>query len=201
MADSKKSYKQGIYKVAMTGILSAVATVLMFVSISVPFMPSFIKLDISEMPALVAAFALGPIEGVVVCLVKNLINLFFTTTGGIGELANFLLGASFVLPAGVFYKIGKTRKNAFIGSMIGAICMALLGLPLNYYVTYPIYTKIMPIEVIVGMYEAIYPGVDGLLSCLLIFNLPFTFLKGMLDVLITFLIYKRISWIFKLKKD
>ena len=201
MINSKKTYKQSIYKVAMTGILSAVATILMFLSFSVPFMPSFIKLDVSEMPALIAAFALGPVEGVSVCLVKNLINVFFSTTGGVGELSNFLLGASFVLPAGIFYKIGKTRKNAFIGSLIGALCMALLSLPLNYYVTYPIYTKFMPIEIIIGMYEAICPGVDGLFSCLLIFNAPFTFFKGMLDVIITFLIYKRISWIFKLKKD
>lgn len=191
--------KEKIFKLAMTGILSALATVLMFVSFSVPFMPSFIKFDVSELPALIAAFALGPIEGVVVCLVKNLINVTSTMTGGVGEFANFLLGASFVLPAGIIYKYKKTRKWALIGSLIGITLMAIVSLPLNYYVTYPMYTKIMPIDVIVGMYQKINPDVDGLFSCLLIFNVPFTFLKGLVDVIITFLIYKRISWIFKLK--
>lgn len=195
-----RSENNNVYKLAMTGVLSAVATILMFLSFSVPFMPSFLKLDFSEMPALIASFALGPVSGVTVCLVKNLVNVFFSTTGGIGELCNFLLGVFFVLPAGIFYRLGKTRKNALIGSMIGACSMALLSLPLNYFVTYPIYAKFMPIDTIIGMYREIFPNVDGLLSCLIIFNVPFTLLKGAVDVLLTFLIYKRISWIFKGKR-
>ena len=93
-----RASSMNIRKIAMTGMLSAVSAVLMFLSFSVPFMPPFIKLDFSELPALFAAFALGPVSGVIVCLVKNLVNVFYTTTGGIGELCNFLLGVSFVLP-------------------------------------------------------------------------------------------------------
>ncbi len=186
-----------VRKLVMTAMLGAVATVLMMISFSVPFMPSFIKMDFSEMPALIAAFSIGPWSGVVVCLIKNLINLTMTTTGGVGELANFLLGAVFVLPAGYVYRIYKTKKAALWSACAGAGIMALVGLPINYYLTYPIYAKILPIDAIVGMYQAIIPSVDGLFVCLLVFNLPFTLLKGILDTAITFLVYKRISPLIK----
>jgi riboflavin transporter FmnP len=160
-------------------------------------MPSFIKMDFSEMPALIAAFSIGPWSGVAVCLIKNLINLPMTTTGCVGELANFLLGAAFVLPAGYVYHVHRTKKAALWSSCAGAGIMAIIGLPINYYLTYPIYAKILPIDAIVGMYQAIIPSVDGLFMCLLVFNLPFTLLKGLLDTAITFLIYKRISPLIK----
>lgn len=185
--------RRKIRYITVTGMLSALSAVLMMVSFSVPFMPSFIKLDFSEMPALIAAFSMGPLSGVMVCLIKNLINVCFTTTGGVGELANFLLGCSFVVPAGVIYYRRKNRKMALIGAIVGAVAMAAASLPMNYFVTYPIYSKFMPLEAIVGMYQAIAPGVDGLFWCLLLFNVPFTFLKGGLDAAITFLLYKRIS--------
>ena len=185
--------RQRIRYIAVTGMLSALSTILMMVSFSVPFMPSFIKLDFSEMPALIAAFSMGPLSGVAVCFVKNLINLPFTTTACVGEFANFLLGCCFVLPAGLLYQYRKSRKVALVGSLLGAATMAVVGLPLNYFVTYPIYAKVLPLEAIIGMYQAIVPSVDGLFWCLLLFNVPFTFLKGALDAAITFLIYKRIS--------
>ena len=113
-----------VRKLTMTAMLGAVATVLMYLSFSVPLMPSFIKLDLSELPALIASFALGPVCGVVVCLIKNLINLCFTTTGGVGELSNFLLGAIFVFTAGMFYRHMGGRRGALIGSLAGAAMMA-----------------------------------------------------------------------------
>ncbi len=193
----KQRKRLNVRYIAMTGVLSAASAVLMMISFSVPFMPSFIKMDFSELPALIASFSMGPLSGVAVCLIKNLINLPFTTTGGVGELANFLLGAAFVAPAGIIYRLRKNRKAALIAALSGSVIMALISLPLNYYVTYPVYTKFMPIEVIVGMYQAIFPGVDGLFACLLLFNVPFTCLKGLLDTLLTFLVYKRLSPLIK----
>lgn len=177
----------------VTAILSAFATVLMLLEFSVPFMPDFIKLDFSEFPALIAAFSMGPISGVSVCLVKNLIHLPLSATGGVGELSNFLLGVAFVLPAGIVYRFRHNRRAAFLSSLCGSLFMALLSLPLNYFVTYPIYANFLPIDAIIGMYQAIFSSVNGLFWCLLVFNVPFTFLKGMLDTLLTFLVYKRIS--------
>ena len=188
---------QSVRFVVMTGVLSAVATVLMMLSFSVPFMPSFIKMDFSELPALIASFSMGPISGVMVCLIKNLINLPMTTTGGVGELSNFLLGVCLVMPAGLVYRFRKSRRAAFLAALAGSVIMGLTSLPLNYFLTYPIYAKILPIEAIVGMYQAIFPGVDGLFSCLLIFNVPYTFLKGLIDTLLTFVLYKRISPLIK----
>ena len=184
------------HRLTVTAMLSAVSTLLMFVDFSVPFMPSFIKLDISELPALLASFSLGPWYGVAVCFVKNLLNTLRTSTGGVGELCNFLLGAIFVFIAGVVYKKfrhHKSRRGALIGSFIGAAAMAILSVPLNYYFTYPIYSAFMPIDAIVGMYQAIRPSVSGLLECLITFNMPFTFVKGLLDVGLCFLIYKPLS--------
>ena len=189
--------RQRIRFIAMTGILGAISTVLMMLSFSVPFMPSFIKLDFSELPALIASFSMGPVAGVAVCFIKNLVNLTMTTTGGVGELSNFLLGVCLVLPAGLVYKFRKNRLAAFLAALAGSLIMALASLPLNYFVTYPIYMNFMPIEAIIGMYEAIFPGVNGLFSCLLIFNVPFTFLKGFLVTVLTFVIYKHISPIIK----
>ena len=184
-------------KVTMIGMLSAVAFILMYFDFSIPLMPSFIKMDISELPALIGAFALGPVEGAIVCLVKNVLHLMKTTTGGVGELSNFFLGASFVFSAGFIYKKMNSKKGALIGSLVGAVLMALFSIVTNYFIVYPIYTNFMPIEAIIGAYQAIYPGADTLLKCLVIFNVPFTFVKGMLSVIITFLIYKRLSPIIK----
>lgn len=184
-------------KVTMIGMLSAVAFILMYFDFSIPLMPSFIKMDISELPALIGAFALGPVEGTIVCLVKNVLHLMKTTTGGVGELSNFFLGASFVFSAGFIYRKMNNKKGALIGSLVGAVLMALFSIVTNYFIVYPIYTNFMPMEAIIGAYQAIYPGADTLLKCLVIFNVPFTFVKGMLSVIITFLIYKRLSPIIK----
>ena len=197
MNHSVNKHSQNIRFIVMTGVLSAVATVLMMLSFSVPFMPSFIKMDFSELPALIASFSMGPISGVMVCLIKNLINLPMTTTGGVGELSNFLLGVCLVLPAGVVYRFRKNRRVAFLAALAGSVIMGVASLPINYFLTYPIYAKILPIEAIVGMYQAIFPKVDGLFSCLLIFNVPYTFFKGLIDTLLTFVLYKRISPLIK----
>ena len=184
-----------------TALLSALSCVLMYLEFSVPLVPSFIKMDFSELPALIAAYCMGPLSGVLVCLIKNLINLPMTTTGCVGELSNFVLGCCLVLPAGLLYRYRKNRKFALIGALVGSLTMALVSLPSNYFVMYPIYTKFLPLDKIIGMYQAIFPGVNGLFSCLLIFNVPYTFLKGALDTVLTFLLYKRISPLLKGKQQ
>lgn len=182
------------HKLAVTAMLSAAATVLMALDFPIPFLiPPFVKMDFSELPALLAAFSLGPASGVLVCLVKNLVNLLMSSTNGVGELCNFLLGACFVIPAGLLYRYKKTRWGAIAGSLTGAAVMAVCSLPINYFISYPFYTAFMPLETIIGMYQSLLPSVDGLLSCLLIFNVPFTLLKGLLDMLLAFLVYKPLS--------
>ena len=187
-------------EITVTAMLAATATVLMFFNFGVPFMPSFIKVDFSDLPALLAAFAFGPWHGVIVCLIKNLINLMFTSTGGIGELSNFLLGVLFVFPAGVVYRHKKNRMGAFIGSLIGAFTMAIVGIFTNYYIVYPVYTSFMPLETIVKLYQAINPYVTDLWTALIYMNFPFTLGKGILNVALAFLVYKHLSPIFHGRK-
>ena len=186
-----------VRKLVVTAMLAAVSTVLMFFSFNVPLMPSFIKLDFSELPALLASFALGPVSGAAVCLVKNLVNVMFSTTGGVGELSNFILGCLFVVPAGLIYRRKRTAPGALLGSLLGALVMAGASVLTNYYVVYPIYTAFMPMEAILGMYRAINPHVETLWDALLWFNLPFTFLKGLCSVAMCFAIYKPLSPILK----
>ncbi|WP_295857844.1 ECF transporter S component [uncultured Oscillibacter sp.] len=195
-ANGRAAAKSRTHRITVTAMLSAVAAVLMFVDFSVPFMPAFIKMDISELPALLASFSIGPWYGVAVCLVKNLINCLRTSTGCVGELSNFMLGAIFTGLAGLIYQRfqnHKSRKGALIGALVGAAAMAALSVPVNYYLIYPIYTKFMPIDAVIGMYQAIRPSANGLLDCLITFNMPFTFMKGLLDVALCFLIYKPLS--------
>ena len=182
-----------IRKLVMTALMAALSSVLMFFSFNVPLMPSFIKMDLSELPALIAAFAMGPLSGATVCLVKNLVNLFFTTTGGVGELSNFLLGVFFVVPAGIIYRLRPRLSGAVIGSVTGALLMAVLSVFSNYYVVYPIYTAFLPMDAIIGMYQAINPSVKNLWQCLIVFNMPFTFIKGMVSAVITMAVYRKIT--------
>lgn len=193
--------KRKTHHLAVAAMLTAIAFVLQFVEFSIPIMPVFVKLDISDLPALLGTFSLGPVYGVAIQLVKNILHIPFGTSAGVGELSNFLLGAVFVGVAGLFYKRHKTRKNALIGSIVGAVAMALVCLPINYFLVYPAYVVVygLPLDAIVGMYEAILGSVahvptdNALLNCLLVFNVPFTLFKGALDVLLCFLIYKPLS--------
>ena len=186
-----------VRKLTTTAVMAAIATILMYIEFPIPIMPAFVKLDFSELPALLTSFALGPWYGALVCLLKNLIHLPVTSSSGVGELANFLIGIFFVIPAGFIYQKMKSRKGALIGSLSGAVIMALISFPINYFIVYPFYTNFMPMEGIIGAYQAILPSIRGLADALLIFNVPFTFVKGILDVILTFLIYKRLSPIIK----
>lgn len=192
--------KLNVRKIAVTAVLSAIAAVLMFLEFPVVLVPSFLKLDFSELPALIASFSFGPFYGVLVCLIKNLVNLPFSTSLMVGELANFLIGASFVFTAGIVYKRYKTRKRAIMGSIAGAIIMAVLSVPINYYITYPIYAQVYTggdMQVIINMYTVLYSEIDTLLKALIYCNLPFTFIKGVVNIILTVLIYKKISPLLK----
>ncbi len=194
--------KQNLRFLTATAILGAVGFILMLLEFPLSFIiPSFIKFDFSELPALIAAFAYGPFYGVLVCLIKNLLHLFVTTTMGVGELSNFVLGAIFVAIAGYIYKYHKDRNGAFIGCAIGSIVMAVVSVATNYFIVYPAFSLILnlPMEVIVGMYKALLPTADNLFKALIIFNLPFNFIKGLIITAICFLIYKKLSPILKNK--
>lgn len=185
------------HRLTVAAMLSAVAFVLMFLEFPIPaLIPPFIKMDISDLPELLAAFALGPAYGVVVTLLKNLLFLIFhgTSSAYVGELCNFLLGSVFSFSAGLIYRHHKSRRSALLGSVIGCALMALISVPINYFLVYPVYAVVYaPMDVILGAYQTILPSADTLIECLTIFNMPFTFCKGLIDVALCLLIYKPLS--------
>ena len=189
-------------KLVGTAMLSAVGAVLMYIGIKLPFMPSFITLDMADLPALIGSFAYGPARGAVICVLKNLLHLLIqgSQTGGVGEISNALLGIFFVVPAGLIYNKIKSKKGAFIGALVGAVAMAVMSIFSNYYFVYPVYTNFMPMEAIIAAYSAINPKVTNLWQALIMFNMPFTFMKGMISLAISMLIYKPLSPILKGKR-
>ncbi|MBR1763705.1 MAG: ECF transporter S component [Eubacterium sp.] len=191
MSETKTKNKARL--LAGYGMLSAAAIALQYLEIPIPIIPSFIKLDFSDLPELIGAFAYGPLAGVVIALVKNLIHMAVSQSGYIGELSNFILGAVFSFVAGIIYKNDKTKRGALIGGIIGALCMALISFPSNKFIVYPFYYNFMDKNAVLGMYQAILPSVRSIDDALLIFNVPFTFVKGLISVGISMLIYKPLS--------
>lgn len=171
------------------------AEILMFLEIPLPLMPPFLKFDFSEVPVLIGTFALGPIYGVVIELLKNLIHLTVTNTMGIGELSNFITGALYVGCAGMIYYKHRTRKGAVCAMVIGTLALAIIAVPVNAFVTLPLYGSVMnfSMDAIIGMSAAVNPKIDSQLSLLLLAFVPFNLFKGLIVSAITFVVYKPIS--------
>lgn len=184
------------------GMLAAISVVLMLFEIPLPFAPSFYEIDFSEVPVLIGAFAMGPVAGAAIELVKILLNLVITgtDTAGVGELANFIIGCSLCLPAAIIYKRKKTRKGAMIGMAAGTALMVVIGCLINAYVMLPAYSAAfgLPIDALVQMGTAVNPNITSLSTFVIFAVAPFNLLKAVLVSLIVLLIYKKISPIFKM---
>lgn len=183
------SNRGNVKRTTTTAMLAAIAVILMYMEIPVPFMPGFIKLDISDLPALFGSFVYGPICGVTICLVKNVLHSFATNTAFVGEISNFILGCAFVVPAGLIYKAQRNKKGAVIASLTGTVGMAALSIVSNYFFVYPIYYHFMSKEMILKAYQAIFPGVKSIFQSLIVFNVPFTLLKGLICVVLAWILY------------
>lgn len=189
---------RGITTIAM---LSAIALVLMLFEIPLWFAPSFYEIDLSEVPVLIGAFALGPVAGIVIEFIKILLNLLIngTATVFVGEFANFLIGASLVVPASIIYNSRKSKNSALIGLIVGTVSMVAVGSLLNGYLLLPVYSKAfnMPIEALVGMGTAVNPSINSLSTFILFAVAPFNLLKGVIVSTITIVLYKRVSRVIK----
>ncbi|MBQ8539312.1 MAG: ECF transporter S component [Ruminococcus sp.] len=183
-------------KLVVTAMLSALATVLMIFEIPLPFIaPPFYEMDFSEVPVLIGAFSMGPSVGVIIEAVKILLNLIIngTTTGGIGEIANFVIGCAYILPASIIYKKKKTKGNAILAMTIATVTMAILGVFINAYVMIPIYSNFMPLEQIIQMGKDIVPFITNTLTFCVFCVAPFNLIKGAIVSIITTFIYKPLS--------
>lgn len=188
-------------KLAVCGMFSAIAAVLMVLEFPVPYAPSFYGMDFSELPALIGTFAYGPVAGVLIEFCKVFIKILFkpTSTAFVGELANFVVGCSFLLPASILYLFCKTKKGAVLGAVTGTICMAAFGGVFNAFYLLPKFSQLfgMPLDAIIGMGTAVNPAIDSISTLVLFAVVPHNIIKGGLVSLITMLIYKKISPIIK----
>ena len=183
--------------IAKVAVLGAVAFVIMLAEIPLPFFPPFYKLDFSEVVVLMGGFALGPLPAVAIEALKIILNLMFTgtMTAYVGEIANFLIGLSFVLPAVIIYHKNKTRQNAIRGLLIGSVCLIVVGALLNGFVLLPAYSYFyhMPMDALIGMGSALIPAIRNRLTFVLFATAPFNLIKAIVTSLLTIALYKRIS--------
>lgn len=196
---TKKS--MNIHTITKISILSALSFVLMMVQFPLPIAPPFYQIDFSEVVVLIGGFALGPWAAVCIEGIKIILNLLIngTITMGVGELANFLIGCAFVLPAILIYRKEKTKKHALIGLFVGILAMTIMGIIMNYFVLIPAYTSFanIPLDVILGMGKAINANINGLWGLILLCVVPFNLIKGFLVSAIVTICYKKVSPLLK----
>ena len=187
--------------IAMIGMLSAIALVLMLFEFPLPFAPSFYELDFSELPVLIGSFAMGPLAGVLIELIKILLKLVIkgTSTAFVGDFANFIVGCSMVVPASIIYHKLRTRKGALISLITGTLVMTVFGSLFNALYLLPAFAELygMPLDVIVGMGTKINSHINSVFTLVLFAVVPFNLLKGALLTILSMLLYKRISPLIK----
>ncbi len=179
-------------------VLGVISFILMFFELPLPWLaPPFMKVDFSDIPSLIGAFAIGPMAGVLIQLLKNVLNVVIegTTTAGVGELSNFVIGSVFAYSAGLIYFKQKTFKRAIIGLVVGTIAMTLVASLSNYFIMFPLYAKLMGLEVqtFVDMGAAINKNITDLKTMMILSIAPFNIIKGLGITIFTILIYKRVS--------
>lgn len=186
-----------IRNIAQIGVLSGIAFILMTIEFPLWFAPGFYRLDLSELPVLVGSFAMGPLAGIMIELIKVLLYFFIhgSSTAGIGDFANFIFGCSLVVPAAIFYKRHKTKKNALIGMAVGTVLLAIVGGIVNAYVLLPLYANVfhMPMNALIQMGTKVNASITNLGTFILLAVVPFNLFKGVVVSILTLLLYKRVS--------
>ena len=197
MQQPKRTATLNIRTITMTALLSAMAYVLAFVEFPVPLSPSFARMDLSDLPALIGTFAFGPISGLLIELVKNTLQLLTTSTGGIGEIANFLMGTSYVVVAGVIYKHHKTKKTALLACIAASFVMGAAAALANYFILLPLFETFMPLDQLIASFAEFLPFIHTKQDVVLFNALPFNLLKGLVIGGVTMLIYKKLTLVLK----
>ena len=181
-------------RMVKVGILAGISYLLMFIQLPIPIAPPFMKVDFADVPALIGGFAMGPWYGVLIQLIKNVLNLSKTMTGGVGELSNFVVGSTFVLVSSLIYRNKKTRKNSILALILGVIAMSAVATLSNAFVVFPIYSKVMNIDL--EAFAGMIPGnslVKNYITLMIFSVAPFNIIKGAIESIVTQILYKRIS--------
>ena len=188
----KKSSGSAVFVMTRCGILAAMAVILYYIEIPVV---AFYKLDLSTLPAILAGFAMGPLPGVAVVVIKNLVHMLGTSTACVGEMADIIMSSCFIIPASLIYRRRKDRKSAVLSMAVGTVLMTIAGVLVNYFILIPAYQTLMnlPFEVIVGMGTKVWSYIDNTVKLVIFITAPFNILKGAVLSVVTYLLYKRVS--------
>ena len=192
----KKGFRFDVRTITKIGLLSALSIAIMLLEIPLPFAPPFYKLDLSEIVVIMGGFAMGPTAAVCIEFIKILLNLLIngSITMGVGELANFLIGCSLVVPASIIFKKMPTFKGAVIACVSGTLLLTVVGCILNAFVLLPAYAYFfqMPMQGLIDMGTAVNPSIDSLSTFVLFAVAPFNLVKGVSVSVIVLLLYKRL---------
>lgn len=187
------------HTITKVGVLSAISFILMFFQVPMPFAPPFMQVDISDVPGLIGAFAMGPIPGMLIVLMKNILHLMIegTKTQFVGELSNFIVGSAYVMTASIIYHRKKSFKTAIIGTIVGILVMSIVATLSNYFVVFPLYAAAfgMDIPSLVEMGASVNGFVTSYETMMIAAILPFNIVKGTIVGLVTMLLYKHVSLI------
>lgn len=194
-----KKRKLSTIVLVKVGLLSAVAFLLMFIEMPIPgLFPDFLKIDISDMPALIAGLAMGPAAGICVEIVKNFLHtIVATTTGGVGEIANIIVGSAFVVATSVVYRRKKDFKSLVIGFVCGTLAIIAVGSIVNYFFLLPFYGQLMGMDAIISLGKAVNPNVHNLLTFVIWFIAPFNLIKGVMISILSIPLYKKLERLIK----
>ncbi len=181
-----------VKKMVRISMLSALAFGLSLLNMPLPIFPMFLKIDIADVPAVIAAITMGPVAGIVVQFVKNLLSLVVgSDSGGVGEFANFLIGSAMILPIGLIFNKKKSNKHFILGAILGVVFTTIFACVLNYFVLLPLYANLFntTMDSFVAMGGAIIPFVDTMWEFLLFSIAPFNVFKGTIVFFISGLVY------------
>ena len=190
----RRSKSFSLDRMVKVGILAGISYLLMFIQLPIPIAPPFMKVDFADVPALIGGFAMGPWYGVLIQLIKNVLNLSKTMTGGVGELSNFVVGSTFVLVSSLIYRNKKTRKNSILALILGVIAMSAVATLSNAFVVFPIYSKVMNIDL--EAFAGMIPGnslVKNYITLMIFSVAPFNIITGAIESIVTQILYTRIS--------
>lgn len=200
----KNNRNKSVFYITRVSCLSAVAAIVMLLEFSLPIFPGFYKLDFSTFPVIIGSFAMGPVAGVTIQLIKDLIHMFISNDSmGIGQLADFVVSSSYIIPAGLIYKYVHTKKGAVLGCAAGTVTATITGALFNYYVLIPFYVLLTPfsLEDIVSMGTKVTGSIKDLKTLIIFATVPFNLLKFGVISLLTMLTYKKVSPFFKMIRN
>ena len=185
-------------RLTVTAMMAAISTVVMFFEFTFPPFPPFLKFDLSGLPVLLTSFMMGPAQAVMVVLIKDLIHLLSTTTGGVGELADFLILSSFAITAGLIHRRLPSARGTALACACGSLVIAVVGALANYYLLIPFFSNLMPSEAIISACNAVNPAIDSLMGYILFGAVPFNLAKGVVLSVVTVPCYKKLGHVLKL---